>query len=600
MTKVRKFDKMNVPIYSTKVRWRGGRKMGYRGISFQKNVYVWLLFAIFFPLLIWGGYTISPISLHDIPTSHIVAFLILIVALSLMPMVVGDIHIFLAQGISLAIFLSFGLFAEMVITLISVITLILYVRLSKHELYRLPINLLMFSTASFISGFVFYLLGGEHGNTNLLSLQGILPILMYVVCYFAVNQVFLYSIFRYLHNSKRGLITSDTKWDAVTSILTFPVGLIMFMLYEQVGLVAVLYVGIPFLILTLILKLYHASQKVNNYLQRAADVGHDLTERLNVSSVIDVFLERVSTLFPVDYAAIIDIKEDRFHLLRQKFKGENGELIVHPEDEICKMVKKQKRGVSFRTRKEYSYLPNIHIPPGIESVMCVPVIRNQIVEGFVVVGTSKRRAYDKSQLMIMDILASHFGVALVKAKHYEDTKNRSERCALTNLYNFRFFETVLEKEYEKLEVGESESLSLILLDLDHFKSINDTYGHQSGNEILKQVADRLSLLIGENGIVARYGGEEFVVLLPNVDRKKCYDFAEKIRVNLANRSFTLKQHIRDTVKPQLVKVTASIGFATAPEDAEDSLDLIRHADRAMYVGAKQAGRNKVAEYRKIS
>jgi diguanylate cyclase (GGDEF)-like protein len=202
--------------------------------------------------------------------------------------------------------------------------------------------------------------------------------------------------------------------------------------------------------------------------------------------------------------------------------------------------------------------------------------------------------------MIADILASYFGVAMEKARHYQETKRRSERCALTKLYNYRFFENVLEKEYANLEKGELASLSLILLDLDHFKKINDIYGHQSGNEILKQVADRLLGLVGEAGTVARYGGEEFVILLPDMDRSRCFELAERIRVNLANRSFTLKQHIRDTHTVQLVKVTASIGFATAPDDAEDTLDLIRHADRAMYVGAKQAGRNKVAEYRKTS
>jgi diguanylate cyclase (GGDEF)-like protein len=202
--------------------------------------------------------------------------------------------------------------------------------------------------------------------------------------------------------------------------------------------------------------------------------------------------------------------------------------------------------------------------------------------------------------MIVDILCSYFGVAMEKARNYQDTKRKSEHCALTKLYNYRFFETVLDKEFDKLTKGDSQCLSLIMLDLDHFKKVNDIYGHQSGNEILMQVAERLTTLIGHKGTVARYGGEEFVILLPNMDRNECFELAEKIRINLATRSFALKQHIRDTQSAQLIKVTASIGFATAPDDAEDTLDLIRHADRAMYVGAKQAGRNRVAEYKKTS
>jgi diguanylate cyclase (GGDEF)-like protein len=232
--------------------------------------------------------------------------------------------------------------------------------------------------------------------------------------------------------------------------------------------------------------------------------------------------------------------------------------------------------------------------------MCVPVTRNQKIEGIVLLASDSKRAYDKSQLMIVDILASYFGVAMEKARHYQETKRRSERCALTKLYNYRYFESVLELEFDKLNKGKTQNLSLLLLDLDHFKKVNDKYGHQSGNEILIQVAERLTNIVGERGTVARYGGEEFVILLPNMDRNKCFELAETIRIHLANRSFTLKQHIREAQAAQLVRVTASIGFATAPDDAEDTLDLIRHADRAMYVGAKQAGRNKVAEYKKTS
>lgn len=155
---------------------------------------------------------------------------------------------------------------------------------------------------------------------------------------------------------------------------------------------------------------------------------------------------------------------------------------------------------------------------------------------------------------------------------------------------------MLSSEFGKLQKGKRGLLSLILLDIDHFKSVNDTYGHQSGNEILIELAERLRNRIGDIGTVARYGGEEFVLLLPDMMKGDALKLAEQIRLLIANEPFTLLQSMDEEGKQILIDITASIGVATAPQDAEDSLALIRHADRALYVGAKRSGRNRVAEY----
>ncbi|QFT90071.1 Response regulator PleD [Bacillus sp. THAF10] len=573
-------------------------------VSRQKEMVIWTCFFILVPAFLWLGYQLSPVNVNELPIWHLVGFTALAIILSFIPIVVGEVHLFLTQGVSLAVLLSFGLFAEMVITLISVVALMLYIRINKDTRLKIPINMLMFSGISLVAGFTFYALGGEVGDTRLWNIVVLIPILAHEIIYLTLNQVGLYFIQVSIYRRKSKFITADTKWDLTTSIMVLPVGLILYTLYEQVGVVALLYVGLPFVILTLILQLYHTSQKVNGRLQQAADVGHQLTERLDTIGVLDVFIEKVSTLFNVDYAAIIDVNENNTMKILRVMDNENlikvDTILQTDKEELLSYVLKRGKSVCYEKKKEWLHIGKNHLPSSIQSVMCVPVIRNHKVEGLVLLASSSKRIYEKSQLMILDILCSYFGVAMEKARNYQETKNKSERCALTKLYNYRFFEGLLDQEFEKLTKGNSSSLSLIMLDLDHFKKINDVYGHQSGNEILMQVAERLTTLVGNKGTVARYGGEEFVILLPNIDRGACFDLAEKIRVHLATRSFPLKQHIRETQGVQLVKVTASIGFATAPNDAEDTLDLIRHADRAMYVGAKQAGRNKVAEYKKTS
>jgi diguanylate cyclase (GGDEF)-like protein len=237
-----------------------------------------------------------------------------------------------------------------------------------------------------------------------------------------------------------------------------------------------------------------------------------------------------------------------------------------------------------------------YIPVESESILAVPIVRSKKVIGVLLLASKRKRAYEKSQLMIVDILCSYLAVAIENAKHYELTKIQSERCALTKLYNYRYFENLLTEEMEKLYQFKRKELSLIILDIDHFKAVNDTYGHQSGNEILCELASRLNNIAGTRGTVARYGGEEFVVLLPDIPKAEAFQMAELIRESIADFPFTVTHSLDLDKTQELVRITASIGIATAPEDAEDSLALIRHADRALYVGAKRAGRNRVAEY----
>lgn len=163
-------------------------------VSGTMKAAIWTCFFLFFPLILWIGYKLSPIAIEEMPLLHLVGFAILLIILALIPIVVGEVPLFLTQGVSLAILLSFGLFAEMVLTLISVIALMLKIRVSKDNLLRIPINLLMFSTISLICGAVYYALGGGHGDTRLLQPGVIVPILSHELMYFTLNSIALYMI----------------------------------------------------------------------------------------------------------------------------------------------------------------------------------------------------------------------------------------------------------------------------------------------------------------------------------------------------------------------------------------------------------------------
>lgn len=557
---------------------------------------VWLFLAVpgifltyhFFPPLV------SPFDLH------LLGFLVLTCFVASTPMIINNIPIFYIQWVSMAVFLTYGLFVELVFMQIAITVLFVRIRLPKEGVYRYPLNGTMFFLVSLLSGLVYYGLGGAHGVDIISSPRNLLLAIVYAVTYFLLNHVFISVITFILHGKGRVIFDQAFVWEAVTTTLTLPIGLILYILYREVGLISIVFAGIPFASLSVILNLYHSSDKVNKYLQHAGEIGHELAGRLQAEEVMDLFIQRITEMFPVDFAYILDIVDNKELRLIRKVETESDEKFeVRPltkNEGISGSVWATGKAVLYHSRKDWQGIVQGYMPQSVESIICVPIVRSNEVVGVLLLASKQKRAYEKAQLMIVDLLSSYFAVAIENARHYEQTKEDSERCALTKLYNYRYMERLLNDEYNLLLHGEREQLSVILLDIDHFKSVNDTYGHQSGNEILRQLADRLVSLIDSTGTVARFGGEEFVIVLPNIDKQSALNIAEFVRQAVAQRPFILEQHIDHDNKEIAVQITASIGVATAPIDADDAMSLIRHADRALYVGAKRNGRNKVAAY----
>ncbi len=155
---------------------------------------------------------------------------------------------------------------------------------------------------------------------------------------------------------------------------------------------------------------------------------------------------------------------------------------------------------------------------------------------------------------------------------------------LTGLNNRRYFTEALEREFPR-SIRKNESFSLVMADIDHFKKVNDTYGHQEGDMVLTMVAAFIRDLIRRYDTAARYGGEEFVVILPDTGTAQALQFAERLRKGIEEIIFSGRL--------QSLNVTISLGVATFPSPRVDSVDtLLRNADEALY-RAKKNGRNRV-------
>jgi len=158
---------------------------------------------------------------------------------------------------------------------------------------------------------------------------------------------------------------------------------------------------------------------------------------------------------------------------------------------------------------------------------------------------------------------------------------------VTGLRNRQFFDEVMEQEWRRAE-RQKYPVALLMLDIDHFKRVNDTYGHLAGDICLAGVAKCMSELFKRPAdVIARFGGEEFIAILPYMEHKDAFEFAEKVREAIAGSSFAADEHV--------INVTVSIGVATmTPDESNGSRQLIAQADASMYK-AKTSGRNRVCD-----
>jgi len=223
----------------------------------------------------------------------------------------------------------------------------------------------------------------------------------------------------------------------------------------------------------------------------------------------------------------------------------------------------------------------VHDP--ILSELVVPLdIHNDCI-GYLSFFSTKKDAFQQKSEDIIRLLAQDFSMVFQLMLLYAETKELAITDGLTQLYNKRYFLEIFEKEFERAKRSNLD-FCVILMDIDHFKAVNDTYGHLQGDSILKEVAEIMRESIRKIDFPARYGGEEFIIIAPNTKMEEMLEVAERIR------KFTASHEFKGSPSP--LKITLSLGVAAMPRNLENAFDLIKMADDALYL-AKDSGRNLV-------
>ncbi|HJW86787.1 MAG TPA: GGDEF domain-containing protein, partial [Candidatus Brocadiaceae bacterium] len=197
-------------------------------------------------------------------------------------------------------------------------------------------------------------------------------------------------------------------------------------------------------------------------------------------------------------------------------------------------------------------------------------------------------SYGEDTHRLVSTYAGLASSALHRIRLMEMAKHTSVTDALTGIYNRRFFNEIIEKQLA-LAKRRNEPLSLLIADIDHFKNINDTYGHTAGDRALQQAVKLIKNTIRSSDIIARYGGEEFAIIMPAADTTHAVSKAEEIRQRTRSADF---DHV---VEGKIIKMNLSIGVASFPEHGDEPGILMNNADLALYK-AKNTGRNQVVVY----
>jgi diguanylate cyclase (GGDEF)-like protein len=306
-------------------------------------------------------------------------------------------------------------------------------------------------------------------------------------------------------------------------------------------------------------------------------IGEALAAHLEIVPLAESALHEMTIRTGIDGAALLVVNAGRVDLVGSL--GIRDASGLAESDAVQNVIRTQEARV-------------LHLPPDVTltgtvvnfvpaEVRVLPVRHGVAIVGVLVLAAA--RPMDREAITVVGSALPGLAVALTNALSHQDLQRVAALDPLTSVYNRRFGIERLNDEVARSQRS-GDSLGLLMLDLDHFKSVNDTYGHIVGDRVLQSAVAATRQVLRDGDILVRYGGEEFLVILPGAGRRDLADMAERIRRSISEAEIVTGGH--------RLSITVSIGGAGLPEQAvRDPAELIGIADQALYT-AKAAGRDR--------
>jgi len=327
-------------------------------------------------------------------------------------------------------------------------------------------------------------------------------------------------------------------------------------------------------------------EKSQAHLEVIYENSRILASILDIESVVREVMKIMGEILGYDsYAIVFRDREGKFYY---RARSVDGHTSLHPKPcdkegvSLIKKVVEMGEAVSIKnamTRQDYTVI-NEHT----RSIMLVPLSSHGFTMGVLIAESNEANRFRERDQQMLSIVSRSAAMALENAELHRRTEELTINDELTATYNYRYFVQKLQEE-KRRAARYMLPFSLIMVDIDWFKKLNDSYGHEVGNVVLKQLSEIIKSCIRDVDIFCRYGGEEFVVILPQTPQVEASGIAERIRQQVEEAVLLIENAGR-------LKITVSIGVTSFPENGKSQEDILAVADQALY-RAKGGGRNLV-------
>lgn len=334
-------------------------------------------------------------------------------------------------------------------------------------------------------------------------------------------------------------------------------------------------------------RLYAAEKRRVQELDALRATTADITQELAIENLIQAILERATALLNATGGelGLVDSNGEQIQILVSHNMGENKVgVVIEPGEGLMGHVAKTQQIEMIEDYQQWMGKMDLYEQSKIHAAIAAPLmIGNHFLGVIGIMNSDGKRKFTASEKSLMSLFAQQAAIAVQNAQLFEERKQQARMDLTTGIYNRRgLFELGIREIDRAYRFG--RPLAAIMVDIDHFKQVNDTYGHPVGDLVLKELAVRMKENLRSIDILSRYGGEEFVILLPETSADQAAEVAERIRQVVAETPFT----VEDLSLP----ITISQGVAVTNGEDSDMTKLIKQADNAMYV-SKGYGRNQV-------
>lgn len=325
----------------------------------------------------------------------------------------------------------------------------------------------------------------------------------------------------------------------------------------------------------------------NRQLVEVGEIGQEINAALPYRETVERALARAKQFLHADFVALI--------LLEPKTRGFDieGTLGVQAPEvsaDCCLYTSDcpVRRAINEKSIVRSDDHTCTLFPKTMKSQVIVPFVVESIGEMALLATATSSENFEQITTTVLQTLQGHMHSALSNARKYDSIRRQVVTDHLTRLYNRRYFMNRAEEELDR-SLRYQQPLSLVMIDIDNFKSFNDTYGHMTGDRVLQTVAGIMQQHVRKSDICGRHGGEEFAMLLPNTPGEAASHMANRLRRTLGETRYT------GLGLPPEVSITISGGVATCPRDATSVSDLFELSDKALY-RAKAEGRDRIIQY----